>query len=438
MKRGLQRSVLIFLLLVLAACAHRPEKKAASPQPASRPEEDLNLLVQQYWASADPEQGAELLKEIQRQKGASIEAVEKSISEGGLYPPKALVGSLHSSIDVGAETESYALYVPENYDPAVAYPLIVCLHGAGFTGDTYLERWETRLGEKALLVCPTMEDAAWWTPDGELLVLSVIGSIQTKYHIDPDRIYLTGMSNGGIGAYLIGSFYADRFAAIAPMAGGIPDEVFPLLQNLRGVGIYIIHGSKDEVMPVTLSRKINDYLQGQGIEHVYREHNLEHPMAGGHFFPKDELPGLISWLNEQRRNPTPSRVTFVRDRSHTAPLYWIELNVVSDETADVLDSISSPEEAARVKKGAFAKLTAEARDNQVIVESEGVQRYTLFFNRKLIDFSKPVVVMSNGRRVFEGKLSESVEQLLSEAKRRQDRGALYPASITIDLQNRVK
>jgi len=435
-------SIRIFALFLILCSACVPARQVppsastdAGPEKASAVSSgDLNPLVQQYLASADPKQSEALLSEIQGQKGITIDQVAQAIRTGGLYPPQSKVGPLHMSLEIGGDAYDYAMYVPETYDSASAYPLIVCLHGAGFTGDSYLERWQSRLGEKSILACPTMMNGAWWTPEGEALVMGVINDVRAKYRIDPNRIYLTGMSNGGIGAYLIGIFHADRFAAVAPMAAGIPEEIFPFLLDFSSTGIYIIHGSKDEVMPVILSRKIDEYLNEHHIQHVYREHDLLHPMAGGHFFPKEELPALVNWFEEHRREPFPSRVVSIRDSEHLSPFYWTEINQTDGEVASVLGSIFNQEEAERVKKGDFPSLTAEVKENRVDVKSERVQKYTLYFNRSLIDFSKPVVVYTNGKKSFEGKLTEGIVPLLKEAKRREDRGALYTASVTISLK----
>lgn len=435
--------VFFFCLMFCYACAparplpppsstdDRPENGAAAAQAA--PQGDLNLLVQQYLASADPKQSETLLGEIEGQKGITVEKIEQAI-QTGLYPPQPRVGALHLDLEIEGEPADYALYVPESYDSASAYPLIVCLHGAGFTGDSYLERWQARLGEKSILACPTMMNGAWWTPGGEALVMAVIEDVRSKYHIDSNRVYLTGMSNGGIGTYLIGIFHADRFAAIAPMAAGIPDEIFPFLLNFSSTGIYIVHGAKDDVMPVILSRKISEYLKEHEIPYTYREHDRLHPMAGGHFFPKEELPELVAWFEEQRRQPDPTRVVSIRDSEHLQPFYWTEINQTEGEVASVFGSIFNQEEAEKVKEGAFSALTAEVKDNRVDVKSERVEKYTLFFNRRLVDFSKPVVVYTNGRKSFEGRLSEEIGPLLKETKRREDRNALYTASVTINLK----
>ena len=83
------------------------------------------------------------------------------------------------------KTFSYGLFVPPAHDPEVALPLVVCLHGAGFTGDSYLERWATRLGEWSILACPTTMAGTWWTRPSEELVLATIEAVRARYRIDP-------------------------------------------------------------------------------------------------------------------------------------------------------------------------------------------------------------------------------------------------------------
>ncbi|MFQ5598356.1 MAG: alpha/beta hydrolase-fold protein [Nitrospiria bacterium] len=406
---------------------------SASSVSSQEATEALNLLVQQFLLSNSEQQSQTFLKEILGHQGASIRRLEKLIRSGGLYPPDPPVGSLHHSINVGGHAMSYALYVPKSYNPASSYPLVVCLHGAGFVGDAYIERWVSRLEEKMLILCPTIGAGAWWSSLGEALVMRALESVLLKYHVDPDRIFLTGMSNGGIGAYLVGIFHSDRFAAIAPMAAGIPDEIFPYLKNFSTTGLYIIHGEKDQVMPVALSRKVSNYLKNEAIPHTYREHDKEHPMAGGHFFPKDELPALIDWLHRQQRISDPAKVVSVRDKTHLMPYFWTEINETSGKIADIQRSIFENEDVELVKAGAFPFLIAEVEGNHVRIDSSRVKKATLFFNDRLIDFSKSVIITAKGRTLFEGKLTESTAFLLGEAKRRKDRNSFYTASVEIDL-----
>jgi len=406
-------------------------KASAANEP--KQEDELNLLVQQFLLSEDEKQSEAFLKEILADPKATLTRLEEMIQNGQIYSPDAYVGSLHNEVQVGGKEMSYALYVPKDYDPALAYPLIVCLHGAGFNGDSYIDRWQSRLGEKSLLVCPSIMGGAWWSSEGEALVLAALEDVTSRYHIDAKRIFLTGMSNGGIGAYLLGMLHADRFSAISPMAGGIPDEIFPYLKNFSVTALYIIHGSSDQVMPVELSRKASEYMKKKGIPHVYREHGKEHPRAGGHFFPREELPALITWFNRQQRIADPAEVISVRDESHLLPFFWTEINETEGEVADLQRSLFEEKDVALVRSGAFPSVHAILDGNEITVSTHLVKKVTLFLNRRLIDFSKPLFITSNHQQRLEVNLTESIEFLLKEAKRRRDRTSLYSASVVIEL-----
>jgi len=178
--------------------------------------EDFNLLVQQYLLSNDPQQSAAFLKDVLAHPKLTLSKLEDAIKTGRVYPAKPSTGSLHKSIEVAGYEMSYAMHVPKNYDAKKSYPLIICLHGAGFVGDSYIDRWQSRLGSDVILVCPTIQGGAWWSAQGENLVLDVMDAVSFEYNVNPEKVYLTGMSNGGIGVYLVGMFHADRFAAISP------------------------------------------------------------------------------------------------------------------------------------------------------------------------------------------------------------------------------
>src|SRR6266571_3551003 len=296
----LRAARLLLFILLLSACAG----PAAQADPAARPiDSALKASIYEYLDTQDAERADQLLAGILGRQDASPAAVSAILAAGRSYRAEP-VGALPSrELRVGERVFSYGLYVPDSYRPDKAYGLVICLHGAGFTGDTYLERWQTRLGEGYILACPTLPMGNWWTRTAEDLVLASIRAVEAHYHVDPNRVILTGMSNGGIGAYLIGAHHASRFAAVVPMAAGLDDILMPFLENFRQTPLYIIHGRQDPVMPVSLSRVIDEALTELGYLHVYREHDRVHPMAGGHFFPREELPDLIAWLADRHRNP---------------------------------------------------------------------------------------------------------------------------------------
>jgi hypothetical protein len=268
------------------------------------------------------------------------------------------------------------------------------------------------------------------------LVLARHQHVQRRYHVDPDRMFLTGMSNGGIGAWLIGMHDAPLFAGLAPMASGLDDVLMPFLANLRNTPVYIIHGAKDQVMPVELSRSISRELTALGYPHVYREHQREHPMAGGHYFPREELPDLVTWLNRQRRDPMPAKLTLVREASHFQPFSWVRLDATDPIAAFSDDLVDKRDD--RIKRREFARLDATVvAPNRIEVKTERVQRYSLFLNSQLIDAAKPITVFTNGQLSFEGTVTASLDTLLRQARLRQDPRQLFPIQVAVTVQKQA-
>ncbi len=399
---------------------------------SSQPSESLESLVYRFLDTSEADEAERLLQTIVSDGKASVEVVSQIMRVDGVYLRQPVEILPREQIIVRGRTYPLSLFIPASYQTAKSYALIVCLHGYGFTGAEYLERWRARLGEGYLLACPTYPSGAWFTRHAEELVLETIREVRRQYHIDPNRIFLTGMSNGGIGAWLIGMHHAPLFAGLAPMASGLDDVLLPFLGNLRNTPVYIIHGAKDQVMPVNLSRSIVQELETLGYSHVYREHEREHPIAGGHYFPKEELPDLIAWFNSQRREPLPTRLTVVRDGSHFQPFTWIRIDSTDPIAAFSQDLVDKRDE--RIKRREYAKVDASiVGTNRIEVKAEHVQRYSLFLNEQLIDFSQPLTVVTNGRLSFEGLVTPSVETLLRQARLRQDPARLFSVHFTIAI-----
>ncbi|WP_245924490.1 prolyl oligopeptidase family serine peptidase [Nitrospira lenta] len=375
-----------------------------------------------------------MLQRLLANPDTTIDQVSRAIQTGRTYPAMPVGTMADEQIVVRERTYHYALSVPLTYQPGKGYGLVVCLHGAGFSGDAYLERWQHRLGDDYLLVCPTYPSGAWFTRQAEDLVLAVIERVQAQYHVDPDRVFLTGMSNGGIGTWLIGMHHAQRFAGLAPMASGLDSVLLPFLANLRTTPVYIIHGAKDQVMPVELSRTISRELAAIGYPHIYREHEREHPMAGGHFFPREELPDLVSWFNAQHRTPVPTALTVIREASHFQPFGWVRIDATDPIAAFADDLVSKRDELTRKKR--YARLDVSvAAPNRIEVETGLVQRYTLFLNDQLVDVSKPVTVVTNKQVSFEGMVTSTVETLLRQARARKDSRQLFTVQLAIQVSN---
>jgi len=200
---------------------------------------------------------------------------------------------------VDGSGQSFVVSLPPNFSPQATYPLILHLHGSG--GVPGLADTAQYNKQNFILVMPWGRGGnSQFRALGEDDVLQIIAYLQQWYHIDPERIYVTGASMGGYGAWRMASRYPDLFAAAAPMCGW-PD--LNPIENLRNVPLFDQHGGQDWVVPVANSRYAVTKLQAWGYPVFYKEiPDSGHGISG--LYPAND------WMLELRRPQTPKAVTF--------------------------------------------------------------------------------------------------------------------------------
>jgi predicted peptidase len=138
-------------------------------------------------------------------------------------------GFKYATISRDTRRRQYAYFIPLDYNPAAKYPVIIFLHGQGEgagagQGDgrqltvglgPYVERRKNSF--PFIAIFPQSDGN--WNPSSEYAddVLDALDDLASKFPIDPDRVYLTGLSTGGYGTYAIAARHPTRFAALAPM-----------------------------------------------------------------------------------------------------------------------------------------------------------------------------------------------------------------------------
>jgi hypothetical protein len=129
-------------------------------------------------------------------------------------------------------------------------------------------------------------------------------------------------------------------------------------------------------------------------------------------------------------------VSLVRDATHLTPLYWVRIDMTERIAAFTENLIDSRDEL--ITGAIYAKLHAEMKTpNKIIVSTNRIRRYTVFLSQDQVDFSKPVIVETNGHISFEGMIEPSIETLLQGVRHRQDIHTLFPAKLTIDVPSPV-
>jgi predicted peptidase len=158
---------------------------------------------------------------------------------------------------------SYALHRPEN--TREKKPLIIFLHGSGERG-TDIEKVKVHGPFKFLksneldsyVLAPQCPENEYW--DSEVLYQLIL-KIQKENNIDSNRIYLTGLSIGGWGAWNLAFAHPEMFAALVPIAGFV-DRV-AMIENCKiaAIPIRIFHGLVDDVVDVNYSITIYKKLK---------------------------------------------------------------------------------------------------------------------------------------------------------------------------------
>jgi beta-glucosidase len=169
----------------------------------------------------------------------------------------------------------YLLHLPRelNRRKKEKWPLILFLHGAGERGNDLdlvrihgipriVEEWSDF---PFITVSPQCPENSWWSDQIPALD-ALLNKVVAEYPVDEDRIYLTGLSMGGFGAWHLAVTYPDRFAALAPICGsgpwhtGFPERV----REIKHLPIWVFHGAKDRTVLPRESKVLVKELQACG------------------------------------------------------------------------------------------------------------------------------------------------------------------------------
>lgn len=190
----------------------------------------------------------------------------------------------------------YTILVPAGYETGKPVPLILALHYGGtvkpFYGRGMIEGLiQPGLGELgAIIVAPDSLGGDWQQPKNEEAVVWLARSIMKTYDIDPEKVLLTGFSMGGEGTWFVGARHADLFTAGLPIAGA------PRNTQEWTLPIYVIHSSKDEVLPISLTEKRVPELKEAGVNIEFNKlNNLTHFQVAEY---ADELKKAVPWIKQ--------------------------------------------------------------------------------------------------------------------------------------------
>jgi predicted peptidase len=204
------------------------------------------------------------------------------------------------AVTIGTAEYHFRVFTPKGWSTKKKWPVILFLHGAGERGDDNLAQTRVGIGPALLrqqdslpfvVVLPQCARNRWWTePDMQAQALKALEQTVKEFNGDPKRTYLTGLSMGGYGSWVMAANNPAMFAAIAIVCGGVrPPARVSVPQPVEGptasadpygavaakVGktpVWVFHGGADPVVPVTESRKMVEAIKAAGGSVRYDEY----------------------------------------------------------------------------------------------------------------------------------------------------------------------
>jgi phospholipase/carboxylesterase len=211
-------------------------------------------------------------------------------------PRSDATGVIHDHNEPGSRG-GYSLYVPEYYSPDRRWPLVMALHGGSGNGRGFLWSWlRDARSFGAIVAAPTATGSTWalMGEDTDTPNLSrILDQVRSRWNIDPDRILLTGMSDGGTFCYVTGLESASPFTHLAPVAATFHPLMAEMAdaERLRGLPVFLVHGKLDWMFPVQVARHTHQALSAAGAEVTYRELD-----DLSHCYPREMNAEMLRWL----------------------------------------------------------------------------------------------------------------------------------------------
>jgi predicted peptidase len=238
---------------------------------------------------------------------------------------------LRREVKIGDQTYGYRVYVPKNRNPKKNLPVMLFLHGNGVNG-TDNERQVQGINEivdkypkffNFIIVFPQARPNTIWIGDMTAQALKALDQTVEEFNGDPKRLYLSGFSMGGYGTWTTAALYPNKFAALVPVAGGIippfqipafmkktfPPEIVTILdasdpynalaKRIGNKPVWLSHGSEDESVSVTESRKISEALKKNGNKNVFYTEYAD-TNHNGVFLKAFTEPKFYQWLAKQK------------------------------------------------------------------------------------------------------------------------------------------
>lgn len=440
--------------------------------PAAGNHTAIDKAFDAFWKADDAKDAAKAADRLVK-TGIDFDVAWARLKAGRTYAKeKTGAQTMRRSAGLGTIFEN-RIEVPADYDPARPWSLRVQLHGGvnrpatpvpsgpdiegepsnrqGGSGSRApnLARRSTvnRVpGDSQIYFYPSgWVDAQWWHATQIDNILTVVDTLKRRYNVDESHIYLTGISDGGTGAYFIAMKETTMWSSFLPLNGSIlvlgnPDvradgEIFA--NNLVNKPLYIVNGGRDPLYPVANVETHIAWFKNLGVPFVFNpQPNAGHDTS---WWPYVRGP-FERFVQEHPRQPHPEKLSWETDRTDRYNrAHWLVIDALGSTSSDASnlppEGFGGQADSGYFKhRVASGRVDIERHGNAFEARTRGVREFRLLLSPDVIDFAKPVTVSVNGKRLFDGAVKKDPAVLLAWAAKDNDRTMLYGAELRIGAQ----
>jgi predicted esterase len=402
-------------------------------------------LVFNYLRTDDPNKRQQLIQQHlagTRTESASIDELVQIIRT---LPPSAAEKKLpEGGAPYKTEGVTYFVQLPPEYRHGRAYPVLIVLHNAGEKPTDMLKRFADAAAENGyILLAPEWQNGSnskyTYSEAEHAGVLSALRDLRRRFNTDEDRVFLTGLGEGGAMAFDIGLGHPSLFAGILPMGSGPQFHAELNWRNAQYLPFYVISGSQ-EPDHEKLKELFNNWLILRPFPTLW----IDYKGRGVEWFA-GEVPNMFDWMRGKRRAFPLHKLgsdggggsfgnEFCTMRASDNYFYWLS----SDDIRSTRDISNWRARYGRQPATLTASIDTDNKLGNVInLKTSGIGQVTIWLGRNnkgedMIDFDKPVTVRHGFSTVLlPRKIPPSLEVLLEDLYQRGDRQHLFLAKIAV-------
>ena len=326
---------------------------------------------------------------------------------------------------------AYWVLLPLEYTPQRSYPTILALHPQEFDARKETVWWggtkENPLQAQRrgyIVIAPEYLNegarAYDYLPESHEVILACIRDAQRRFHIDSDRLFLSGHGIGGDAAFDMGMSHPDLFAGVIPITGlcqYYSDWYWPNAINLPW---YVVGGELDDRSALDVnSRELNRMLKDPRFDMMYVEY-----MGRGHETYYEEIHHLFDWMDLYKRKKHPKEFEMEMLRPSDNRFYWVEVHGLPRAT--LMSDVFGRQKSKPVRPYPLSVLINDGNEERTMVYiKQSFSKVVLHFSPELISFEKRLIVKVNNRQKFNDIPQRSYKTLLDDLRLRGDREKLF-------------